>query len=77
LSVEDTQLRIRVDDTGPLAGTEQPAPANAEGHGLAGMRERAALYGGSILAGHRPGGGWTVQATLDFAPASGSPGSAS
>jgi signal transduction histidine kinase len=76
LNIEDTHLRIRVDDTGPPAGTEQSAPANQEGHGLAGMRERAALYGGAVLAGYRPGGGWTVQATLHFTPPPGSPGSA-
>jgi signal transduction histidine kinase len=68
LSVEDTHLRIRVDDTGPPAGRVQPATANDEGHGLAGMRERVALYGGSVLAGHRPGGGWTLQAALELRP---------
>lgn len=34
------------------------------GFGLAGMRERAALYGGTALAGPREGGGWTVKATV-------------
>ncbi|NUO57437.1 MAG: sensor histidine kinase [Hamadaea sp.] len=34
------------------------------GHGLIGMRERARLYGGSLQAGPRPGGGFEVTLTL-------------
>ena len=34
------------------------------GAGLDGMRERAAVYGGSLEAGACPGGGWRVHATL-------------
>jgi signal transduction histidine kinase len=34
------------------------------GHGLIGMRERVALYGGGITAGPDAGGGWRVTATI-------------
>jgi signal transduction histidine kinase len=34
------------------------------GHGLAGMRERAAMAGGTLVAGPMPGGEFVVEATL-------------
>jgi signal transduction histidine kinase len=41
---------------------------NGTGHGIAGMRERAALYGGTIDVGPRPGGGFRVAARVPIAP---------
>jgi signal transduction histidine kinase len=41
------------------------------GHGLAGMRERVGLVGGTIQAGPRPGGGWLVAAELPDPPGAG------
>jgi signal transduction histidine kinase len=38
------------------------------GHGLAGLHERSALYGGAFQAGPRPGGGFRVHAVLPFDP---------
>ncbi|MGW5197666.1 histidine kinase [Streptomyces spiralis] len=68
--VEDTRLTITVLDSGPPAPAGRPRTANEEGHGLVGMRERAALYGGHVSA--RPAGaGWTVRVDLDLTPQDG------
>jgi signal transduction histidine kinase len=68
LRTDDARLRIRVHDTGPPGGGRRPAPTVHEGHGLIGIRERAALYGGTVIVGPDPDGGWTVEATLDLTP---------
>lgn len=53
-------LRILVEDDGIGPTTA----AAGEGHGILGMRERAAALGGALYAGARPGGGFQVQVTL-------------
>jgi signal transduction histidine kinase len=44
------------------------AACDGAGHGLAGMRERATMYGGSVRAAPAPGGGFLVTALLPVVP---------
>ena len=50
------RLALEVDDDGPGA-----TATDGNGHGLVGMRERASLYGGTLTAGARDGGGFSVR----------------
>jgi len=63
---ERGDLNVEVDDDG--LGASARAPDNP-GHGLAGMRERAATVGGDVKAGPRVGGGFRVIARLPVAEA--------
>ena len=59
----DNDTAIEVTNDGPVmraAATQRDSP----GHGIDGMRQRVALYGGTVESGPRPGGGWAVSATL-------------
>lgn len=60
-------VRLRVHNE-PAAGVEQASAGSHRGHGLLGMRERATLLGGTVIAGADADGGWTVRATLPLAP---------
>ncbi|MER6302550.1 sensor histidine kinase [Kitasatospora sp. NPDC001539] len=68
LTADTARLRVRVRDSGPPGADPGPVRPAGEGHGLAGMRERAALYRGTVTAGPGPGAGWTVEAVLDLTP---------
>jgi signal transduction histidine kinase len=58
----ENELDIEIADDG--AGGADAAPG---GHGLVGMRERVALFGGDLAAGRRLGGGYAVRAKLPLA----------
>ncbi|RLV48251.1 sensor histidine kinase [Nocardioides mangrovicus] len=45
-------------------GRGAAAPDDGSGHGLAGMRERVAVHGGTLVTGARPRGGFEVRAAL-------------
>lgn len=62
-----THLETRITDTGPRTPTTAPAAlprGSHQGRGITGMRERAALYDGTIEAGPLPDGGWQVRLRL-------------
>jgi signal transduction histidine kinase len=76
LDFEDPDISVRVRDDGctgagaPVTRSngngDRPPRANGSvhGHGVAGMAERAAAFGGRLRAGPAPSGGWEVLATL-------------
>ena len=59
----DTALAIAVTDDG-VGAAARAGGGHGRGHGLVGMRERVALYGGELHAAPLPGRGFRVTATL-------------
>ncbi|MFI7065435.1 sensor histidine kinase [Kribbella sp. NPDC050124] len=57
-------LRVRIRDNGPGRAFEQ----EAGGHGLVGMRERAAMVSGTLTVGRPASGGFAVEAVLPIPP---------
>jgi signal transduction histidine kinase len=55
-----TQIELEVSDDGAGSATR----AGGGGHGLVGMRERVAVFGGELEASPRVGGGFCLRATL-------------
>ncbi len=62
LRFDDGQVHVQVDDN----GHGPPADASRSGHGLVGVRERAALHGGTAELGPSPRGGCRLQASLSL-----------
>ena len=60
------ELELEVSDDGARTGAANGAGG---GHGIPGMRERVALHSGSLRAGARPDGGFTVLARLPLTQA--------
>ena len=60
---DEIRLQVTDDGQGPVNGTAR------QGHGLVGMRERAALYGGRVMTDSTDGQGFAVQAVLPVTPA--------
>jgi signal transduction histidine kinase len=58
----ERELRLSVRDDGRGAD----APTDGQGNGLAGMRERVAMFGGRLSAGPLPVGGFQVEAVLPY-----------
>ena len=59
---EPGAVELEVLDDGPA----QRPNGNGSGHGLAGIGERVAVYGGELASGRRPEGGYALRARLPF-----------
>jgi len=62
LRYTETDLTVEVEDNGRGAQTLLSGDRDRPGHGLVGMYERVALYGGELRIGPRVGGGFGVRA---------------
>lgn len=64
VAYEPNEVVLSIEDDGEGAREGFELGEAGGGHGLVGMRERAALYGGRVQAGRRRGGGFAVHARL-------------
>ncbi len=68
LAFAHDHVEVTVTDDGPGSGDAAVNGSAATGHGLVGMRERVALFGGALEAGRRvDGNGYRVHALLPVA----------
>jgi signal transduction histidine kinase len=63
VSYQPTDLRLEIADNGPGPYAAPPPDGHAP-RGLLGMRERVALYGGTLTTSHASGTGFRVRATF-------------
>lgn len=68
VAYEPNEVVLSIEDDGEGARDDFELSGSGGGHGLVGMRERAALYGGLVQAGRRRGGGFAVRARLPARP---------
>ena len=68
VSYEPNELVLSIEDDGEGSREGFELGDTGGGHGLVGMRERAAIYGGLVEAGRRRGGGFAVHARLPTRP---------
>jgi signal transduction histidine kinase len=64
IGYRDQEVTVEVVDDGRGAVTPAGDGREGTGHGLLGMRERVAAFGGELEVGPRPGGGFRVAARL-------------
>ena len=55
-----------VDDGRGVAAQSRNGDAEGSGHGLIGMRERVDVWGGELMVGAAPGGGYRVRAQIPY-----------
>jgi len=68
VAYEPNEVALSIEDDGEGPRDRFELEEAGGGHGLVGMRERAALYGGIVQAGRRRGGGFAVRARLPTRP---------
>lgn len=64
VEVDDDGQRVLVGPGAPTVASHATGTSGGAGAGVAGMRERAAAFGGTLEAGPREGAGWRVRAEL-------------
>ena len=69
ISYRPDSVTVEITDQGPrVPGAPQVPPARTgSGHGIIGMRERVAVFGGEFTAGPGPDGGFRVRACFPIA----------
>ena len=68
VAYEPNEIVLSVEDDGEGPRDDYELGGAGGGHGLVGMRERAAVYGGVVQAGRGPDGGFAVRARLPTRP---------